>query len=227
LLDFTHYPVDGFQFIRAPTTKENLTMTKKTAQLQRIALLAAGVSASMASVAWGQPVKPTILSATFNPPANQITIVGKNFTPAAGAPSVKLGSSLLTVASWSDSIIVAGTPPGMPAASYGLSVNNGLIGSFVAALDPRFGTNTSLAAAGTGATCTLGQVMLTAGVVANGIPATGQLLPINGNLPLFTLLGDNYGGDGLTTFAIPDLRGVAPNGLTYTICTLGVFPSQN
>jgi microcystin-dependent protein len=44
---------------------------------------------------------------------------------------------------------------------------------------------------------------------------------------LFTLLGNLYGGDGVTTFAIPDLRGVAPNGLTYTICNLGVFPSQN
>jgi microcystin-dependent protein len=69
--------------------------------------------------------------------------------------------------------------------------------------------------------------MLTAGFVANGIPATGQLLPIAGNTPLFTLLGNLYGGDGVTTFAIPDLRGVAPNGLTYTICTLGVFPSPN
>ena len=140
---------------------------------------------------------------------------------------MKLSSGLLTVVSWSDSIIVAGTPPGLAAASYLLTVNNGLVGAFVAALDPRFGTNTSLAVAGSGATCTLGQVMLTAGVVANGIPATGQLLPIAGNTPLFTLLGTNYGGDGVTTFAIPDLRSVAPNGLTYTICNLGVFPSPS
>jgi microcystin-dependent protein len=35
----------------------------------------------------------------------------------------------------------------------------------------------------------------------------GQLLPINQNQPLFALLGTTYGGDGRTTFALPDLRG--------------------
>jgi microcystin-dependent protein len=35
----------------------------------------------------------------------------------------------------------------------------------------------------------------------------GQLLPINQNQALFSLLGTTYGGDGETTFAIPDLRG--------------------
>lgn len=35
----------------------------------------------------------------------------------------------------------------------------------------------------------------------------GQLLPINQNQALFSLLGTNYGGDGRTTFALPDFRG--------------------
>ncbi len=35
----------------------------------------------------------------------------------------------------------------------------------------------------------------------------GQLLPINSNQALFALLGTTYGGDGRTTFALPDLRG--------------------
>jgi len=35
----------------------------------------------------------------------------------------------------------------------------------------------------------------------------GQILPINQNQSLFSLLGTNYGGDGRTTFALPDLRG--------------------
>ena len=35
----------------------------------------------------------------------------------------------------------------------------------------------------------------------------GQLLPINQNTALFSLLGTMYGGDGRTTFALPDLRG--------------------
>ena len=35
----------------------------------------------------------------------------------------------------------------------------------------------------------------------------GQLLPINTNQSLFSILGTTYGGDGVTTFALPDLRG--------------------
>jgi microcystin-dependent protein len=40
----------------------------------------------------------------------------------------------------------------------------------------------------------------------------GQLLPINQNQALFALLGTAYGGDGRTTFALPDLRGRVPVG---------------
>lgn len=38
----------------------------------------------------------------------------------------------------------------------------------------------------------------------------GQLLPINQNQALFSLLGTMYGGDGRVTFALPDLRGRVP-----------------
>ncbi|PRZ50186.1 phage tail protein [Tritonibacter scottomollicae] len=38
----------------------------------------------------------------------------------------------------------------------------------------------------------------------------GQLLPINQNQSLYSLLGTTYGGDGSTTFALPDLRGRTP-----------------
>jgi microcystin-dependent protein len=38
----------------------------------------------------------------------------------------------------------------------------------------------------------------------------GQLLAINQNQALFSLLGTTYGGNGQTTFALPDLRGRAP-----------------
>ena len=38
----------------------------------------------------------------------------------------------------------------------------------------------------------------------------GQLLSINQNQALFSLLGDRYGGDGRTNFALPDLRGRTP-----------------
>ncbi len=38
----------------------------------------------------------------------------------------------------------------------------------------------------------------------------GQLLPISQNQSLFSILGTTYGGDGRTTFALPDLRGRTP-----------------
>ena len=38
----------------------------------------------------------------------------------------------------------------------------------------------------------------------------GQLLPISENDALFNLIGTTYGGDGQTTFALPDLRGRVP-----------------
>ena len=38
----------------------------------------------------------------------------------------------------------------------------------------------------------------------------GLILPISQNTALFSLLGTNYGGNGQTTFALPDLRGRAP-----------------
>jgi microcystin-dependent protein len=38
----------------------------------------------------------------------------------------------------------------------------------------------------------------------------GQLLPINQNQALFSILGTQYGGDGMTTFALPNLQGRMP-----------------
>jgi hypothetical protein len=90
-----------------------------------------------------------------------------------------------------------------------------------------FGTNTSLASAADGRECTLGEIILSAGVLGNGVPAAGQLLPINQNQALFSLIGTLYGGNGQTTFALPDLRAAAPNGLTYTICIQGIYPSSS
>ena len=41
-------------------------------------------------------------------------------------------------------------------------------------------------------------------------PCNGQLLPINQNQALFSLLGTTFGGDGRVNFALPDLRGRTP-----------------
>ena len=55
----------------------------------------------------------------------------------------------------------------------------------------------------------LGEIMLYAGgLIPNGWTlANGQLLSINQNQALFALLGTQFGGDGRTTFALPDFRG--------------------
>ena len=89
-----------------------------------------------------------------------------------------------------------------------------------------FGTDTNQGAAGSGYGGTLGQIILSATSVVDGLPCNGQILSISQNAALFALLGTKFGGDGSTTFALPDLRDVAPNGLTYSIVIEGVFPNR-
>ena len=45
------------------------------------------------------------------------------------------------------------------------------------------------------------------------LPAEGQILPISQNTVLFSIFGNTYGGNGTTTFALPDLRGRTPVGM--------------
>lgn len=103
----------------------------------------------------------------------------------------------------------------------------------------------------------LAEVRLFAGNFAprGWMKCEGQLLPIANNSALFSLLGTMYGGDGRTTFALPDLRGKVVVGtgsdptnykpgrkvntaakgndggqglsMSYIIATVGTFPSRN
>ncbi len=56
----------------------------------------------------------------------------------------------------------------------------------------------------------------------------GQLMPINQNQALFSLLGTNYGGDGRVNFGLPDLRGKVPIhvGSGFTLGTRGGEPAH-
>jgi microcystin-dependent protein len=58
----------------------------------------------------------------------------------------------------------------------------------------------------------LGEILLFAAAFApkGWALCNGQLLPINQNQALFSLLGTQYGGNGQTNFALPDLRGCVP-----------------
>ena len=46
------------------------------------------------------------------------------------------------------------------------------------------------------------------------LPCDGRLLPLSQNTALFSLFGTTFGGDGRTTFALPDLRGRVPVGVS-------------
>jgi len=52
----------------------------------------------------------------------------------------------------------------------------------------------------------------------------GQLLPINQNQALFSLLGTTYGGNGQTNFALPNLRGRVP--ISLEAAHLGKRPAR-
>ena len=58
----------------------------------------------------------------------------------------------------------------------------------------------------------IGEIRLYAGtnVPTGWARCDGQILPIAPNTALFSILGTTYGGNGVSTFALPDLRGRVP-----------------
>ncbi len=60
------------------------------------------------------------------------------------------------------------------------------------------------------------------------LPCNGALLPINQNQALFSLLGVNYGGDGVHTFALPTFPAKPDPAMhgVYIIATQGIYPSR-
>jgi hypothetical protein len=74
--------------------------------------------------------------------------------------------------------------------------------------------------------CQIGDIVLSVNYYVQGaLPADGRTLPITGNTALFSVLGTRFGGNGTSNFGLPDLRAFAPQGLTYSICQSGIFPS--
>jgi hypothetical protein len=91
-----------------------------------------------------------------------------------------------------------------------------------------FGSNNVnfIVGGGSGAECTLGSITLNVAVSypSNYLPADGSILSITAYEALFSLIGVNYGGNGTTTFALPNLKSAAPNNTQYLICAVGIFP---
>lgn len=65
------------------------------------------------------------------------------------------------------------------------------------------------------------------GAPKNWAYLSGQILPINQNTALFSLLGIQFGGNGSTTFAVPNLVGKAPAGMGYYMAIQGMYPSRD
>ncbi len=56
----------------------------------------------------------------------------------------------------------------------------------------------------------------------------GQMLQVLQNQALFSLIGNKYGGNGTTTFALPDLRNASPlPNMRYCIATVGLYPPRD
>ena len=55
----------------------------------------------------------------------------------------------------------------------------------------------------------------------------GQLLPISQNTALFSLLGTQFGGDGKSNFALPDLLGAIGSVLAFCLSVAGVMRFLN
>ncbi len=124
--------------------------------------------------------------------------------------------------------------------STGTAANSSeLGGSSASAFEPsgNFGDSSLTFGQGndTGATCTVGEVVLDAGVVYanNWLPADGRVIPISGNTALFSLVGISYGGNGTTNFGLPNLSYLDPHSQgssaapQYIICVSGTFPGES
>src|SRR3954467_7764762 len=65
----------------------------------------------------------------------------------------------------------------------------------------------------------IGEIRMFAGnfAIKNWAFCNGQLMSLNQNQALFSLIGTTYGGDGITTFGLPDLRSRIPIGMQGNI----------
>lgn len=96
---------------------------------------------------------------------------------------------------------------GTPVSNYGPSLGI----TYLVAIQGLFPSRDGGVSADAGDDPMLGEIIMFAGsVIPRGFAqAAGQLLPIDQNQALFSLYGTTFGGDGRTTFALPDLRGRA------------------
>jgi Phage Tail Collar Domain len=159
-------------------------------------------------------------STTSHPAFLQITLAGTGATGPAG-PAGPQGAT-------------GNTGPQGPIGPVGPQgpAGTATIPANLTALSGQLSTNNGVAYLGSGrfeyaASCQIGDIVLSVNGYGSGnaLPADGRLLPISPYIAIFSLIGTNFGGNGTTNFALPDLRTFTPKGLQYSICVYGVFPS--
>jgi microcystin-dependent protein len=155
-------------------------------------------------------------------PATNVMVMVRTLTyggPAYGAPSCE--GQLLPIAPNQALFSLLGTTYGGDGMrQFGLPNLHGLIAigggpsqgrtalslamTYLIAADAAFGSSFPM----------LGAIALFAGLnpPAGWLLADGSIVPIVQNVPLFEAIGTTYGGDGASTFALPDLRGSAALG---------------
>jgi hypothetical protein len=172
-----------------------------------------GSTPSVGSSSWAQIAAP-----------GQIGLQGPQGDPGPAGPVGPAGADGTNGTNGTDGTDGATGPAG-PTGPRGATGPQGTPGNNTFA--SQFGSNPQAVDGTNGAQCTDGEVMLTAGNVANGMIADGRILQISQYQVLYSLLGTQFGGNGTTDFALPNLTSLAPNGLTYSICINGVYPLRS
>lgn len=74
----------------------------------------------------------------------------------------------------------------------------------------------------------MGQIILVpfTSVPTGTYPCDGRSLLISTHNALFSLLGTRFGGNGTSTFNLPDLRSITPPGMMYAIVNEGIYPTR-
>jgi hypothetical protein len=202
----------GALIVSLGTAPAAVAITKCSAKVGTMGIIEVSASPLVGTPLWGD--RPDAITRSF---ANEASCVenGKAKGCELGATSPTISREAITPPDLCTVYVDDGTGP---CAAFVKRCTPGARGAFGH-------PNADVIASSQARECFLGEVFLSAGRRAGGTPAAGQILSIGQNTALYSLIENRFGGDvNQNTFALPDLRGQAPDGLTYLICVEGIFP---